>query len=783
MKRISIIACIGIFFFLTLHSLPLQLVFADTQSVTVSGTVVPHTSDFPVTISSDATGTFHNNGIVTYIITYGSRLYYADQLKIQAQWDRGTVQGTSTSSVDGMSYVVGSGGMAYGASPVVDLVNQKITWTIPTFPAQTTSQSVTFKLAISSSYTGTSPVNFPVRVRLITPNLTTPDQSTSVTYQLNPPATPTPTPTPTVVPTPSVPLTRQSSTLSFTNLSYRSVLDNSIHLLSQTSSPAQVTVAYGTSPTQLTQTLSKSSFSREQDIFLDNLRANTTYYLQMTAVDASGNTKTSEIFNFTTALPSEKPIVNKDSISFISSDVVLFVPKPQNTDTTIPSSIPQEPSNPMLVVPQSVSYNFRFQVTKAGTIKRVQAVIRDTHVLGITSTQTEEPNIQITDLIETQPGVYEGRLKTPSLPGSYEEFARIYDEKGNIVEDKIADMTVSQPLRVYRKDNHQPIERAQIFISYFNFRTNTYEPLPPQLFPIKNPSYTNLDGEDIFALPQGKYQIHITAVGYKEKDVLFTLGQNIGENYPMILLIPEPFNVITTARYYLNIINDFFADTKTYVQNLSYSVRFFELNAIVAMIILVFLTLFSFSNRIHIPLRYLIAYFVHYTKIISVQKQLGTTIKGRIFDKETGEGLALAEVYLINGHNETVLSHTHTSKDGDFFFKTLPSQGYDIQIMAEGYEPSTYHESEIHAVELGGYLLGVAKTVQGKPLQERVILFIRRFFSLWFETLLLLSVFFELSLGYTLGWDKAVLFIIVSLINLFLWILHLTHLRSEKNVF
>ncbi len=782
MKKINMLACVGILLFLTLQRASLPLLFADTQSVTVSGIVVPRNSDFQVGITSDATGILHGDSIVTYTITYGSRLYYAGPVTIQTQWDRGTIQGgTATSTVDGLNYIVGSAGITSGASPVIDLVNQKITWTIPSFPAQTTNQSVTFKLAVSSSYSGTSAVNFPVRVRLITSQVTTPDQSSTLTYQLNPPAaTPTPIPTPTIVPTPSVPPPRQPANLFFTNLSFRSIIDSSIRLLSQTSVPAQLTVSYGTSPTQLIQRMYKSPFTSVQDILLDNLTANTTYYIQMTATDASGNTKTSEVFNFTTALPSEKPVVNKDSVSFISSDIVLFVPRPQNTDTT---SKNQELPKPLLVVPQDLSYNFRFQVTKGTTVTKVQTIVRNAYVLGITSNQTEEPNTQITDLIETQPGVYEGRLKTPSLPGSYEEFARIYDEKGNIVEDKIADITVSQPLRVYRKDTKQPIERAQMYISYFNFRTKAYLPLPPQLFPVKNPSYTDLNGQDVLALPQGKYQVHITAVGYKEKDVFFTLGPNPGENYPAVFLTAEPFNIVTTVKYYINILSDFLGATKTYVQDISYSVRFFDLNAVVSVSILVFLTLLSFSSRIHVPLRWLFSYFLHYARILSVQKKLGTIIKGRVFEKDSGTPINLAEVYLVAQDSETIFAHTHTDIRGDFLFKILPEKGYDIQVMAEGYEPTRFHQSEIHAVELGGYLLGITKTIHAPSLQKRVMIFITKFFALWFEALLLLSVLFELSLGYTLGWNKALIFFVISLVNLSLWILHLSHLRSEKNIF
>lgn len=785
LKILSSILVIGLFVYSFIRLfLP---VMAD-QTISVTGTVPPQASDFQVAVTSDTASSVSQNKDITYTITYGSHLLYAGQLIVEAQWYQGTIAGSPAPSVDVATYKPGSSSTAYNnTSAVIDSVNQKIDWTISSFPSQTTGQSVSFTLTTTANYTGASTVSFPVKVRLISPNFTTADQTQSQTYlydatQVTP--TPTPTSAPAATPTPGTTVTPTSTPtpipvkpLTITALSLKSISDASIDLFVETSAPSNLTVLYGTSPINLTNSISKSGFHSLYDVLLDNLIVDTKYYVQVKATDGNGNSATSDIFVFKTAQLGQIPQVDPTTVTFVASNIVLYIPKQNTSGSNAPIS------HPIITVPQNVTYNFRFQVNKPQAIKRVQVVIRNKFVLGITSADATDPNTTITDLIETQNGVYEGQLKAPPLPGSYEEFARVSDIYGNISEQKLADVNVSQPFRVFNKDTQQPIEAAQVLFYYQNYRTHVFLPLPPQLFPIKNPSYTDIAGQIILPLPEGTYKASITALGYAQKIVTFTIGPNPGEDYPAVLLTAQPFNLFTIGKYYLNILQDTLATTKAFIQDVSYSTRFFDLNAVIATAFLVFLTLLSFSSRIHIPLRYLFTYFLNFSKISAVQRKLGNAVKGRIFDEETGSGIPGADVYLIDSKKGDILNHTTSNKQGDFLFNLLPSEGYDIEIMAKDFEPTVFHESEIHAVELGGYLLSIKKRESAPSLFERLKLWIRKLLSVLFETLLILSFVNEIAIGYALGWDKTILFMIFSAVNLFLWILHLTHLRAEKNVF
>lgn len=741
-----------------------KALYAD-QSISVTGSINPQPSDFQISVTANHADYFHQNDTVLYTITYGSRLFHPENIILEAQWDEGTLADQTTPSVDMINYIPGSATDAYAStSATVDLVNKTIRWSIPTFPANTINQTVQFAVKLSDTYQGSTLVRFPLAVRLSATNFTTPDQNLILNYLFDsshvtsqPQYLPTPTPTP--VPTP----------LTFTSISFSGISANSLTVDAITNMPTKLNILYGLSPDALTSIATDTTQTYQHIITIPKLTPNTKYYVQFVATTATGKTVTSDRYQFTTGRNGIEPQIDQQSITFVSADMVLFAPKP-NLDPTKPAL------KPILVLPQDTAYNFRFQVDKPDTVKKVQAILRNKYVLGITSADAAEPNTLVTDLIETQLGLFEGRLESPSLPGAYQEFIRIYDTNGNITEHAVADVHVSAPLQVTNQQTQQPIEAAQVYLYYFNVLRKQFQPLPPQLFPVKNPSYTNVNGQLVLPLPQGQYKATITAIGYKPQNITFSLDGT--HEYPSIHLVPESFNILTVGKYYFTIVQDLLSATKTYMQGISYSVRFFDLNAVIASALLVLITLFAFSRRIHIPLRSIPFYVYH---VSTTAKMAENMIKGRIVDRETGNAIASAHIYLINHTKGYIVTHTLSNKTGEFLFHTVPQHQYDMQIMASGFEPTIQEATELTSQQ--NYNISLERRPLRPSIAEHIGVFTEKVFALAFEALLLLSFVFELALGFSLGFEKTVVFFVFSGINLFLWLLHMTHLHTQKEVF
>ena len=185
------------------------------------------------------------------------------------------------------------------------------------------------------------------------------------------------------------------------------------------------------------------------------------------------------------------------------------------------------------------------------------------------------------------------------------------------------------------------------------------------------------------------------AIGYKQKDQEFELGPYDGQDYPQVNMEKAAFSPLTIVQYHWVTIQDVFYQTSIYIKDLSTSIRFFELNALIASFILAFLTLLSLSSRLHIPLRALPNYFAHLSKIHALQKQMAQRVKGRVFDEQSGQTLKGADIYLIDLDKDKIVTHTKTDTNGNFEFTKLTNGTYEIEVMKDGFEPVTFRESEI----------------------------------------------------------------------------------------
>lgn len=735
-----------------IDSKELALAVVSDDQISITATIKERSGDFPLEIKQLTTGEpFPQYTTLEYKITYGSDLSYKIPLTLEASWQAGEIEGAPGSTVDVLEYINGSAGLAFNdTSPTIDLVNKKIIWKIKSYPAKKKDQTVSFKLRTNALYTGKRKVNSKVSAKILT-DTTSAEKSVVTSYLYNP----------RFEATPQEPIV----------VYLRSVTSDRASILIQTLNESRVQVKYGVDLVDLTQGASTLQYAKEQIVVLNNLIPQTSYYFTVTAIKKDGTAITSDTFTFNTAKISVAPEVDQESLVFTSSDIILSFPDDQKS------------GSPTFTLPQGTSYNFRFKLNRYENVKQVQGTVRNKSVLGINNEEIIEPTATDTTLFERQPGLFEGRLKSPETPGTYEIYLKVSDYSGNIVENKIAQVQVSERFTIRNQKTGNPIEGAQILLYFYNPRTRIFEVIPEKVIPIKNPSYTDIKGQISYPLPSGKYKAQIVAIGYNAQEIEFNIGPNPGEEYPTVYLSPQPFNLFTLGLYYGTIIRDLAHSFQTYIQKLANSVRFFELNAFLATSFLVFLTLLSFSSRLRIPLHSLIEYFLHRTKIATIHKKLGERIKGRIFDEETGDILALADVFLIDAEKNKVVGHAKTSLNGDFTFLKYPNRAYELEVMKDGYEPILFHESEIQAVELGGYLLSIHKRELGPTIKEKVKIYTEKILSLLFEALLITSIISEASLGYALGWQKVAPFLFISLVNLGLWIIHLSHLRSERNIF
>lgn len=734
----------------------------ETSNLAVTATIPPRPVDFQASLSSPTTvSPVPQNTIVQYRIAYGSLLQTSSSFTLEASWDLGTLAGSSTPSVDIVGYVLGSASNGYGSvEPVVDNVNNKISWTFHSFPSNSIDNIVQFSLVANRNFKGSRSVTFPVSAKIVGYNMQTPKSSVTKTYKYLPGLTPT----------------ESSDKLVFNEISVRELSDKDAMIFISTSKEAIYKIEYGIWNGGLVRTVLSKERKFSANLKLENLDSNKKYSYKVTATDIDGNPLSSDYFIFTTAIAELSHEVDRYSTSLSVSNIDLVGSQNRNSATK---------GNVLIVAPINQILDFRFDIGNSSTVKKVQIVIRNKNVLGISTQLADEenPSSDLVNAVEIVTGHYLGRLRLPSEVGTYGLIARSIDYKGNIQESTISDLRIIDKFKVINSLTNASVEGAQILFYYYNGRLGTYELLPPETLSIINPSYSDNNGDVDIALPQGKYKAVVRSIGFKEKEVFFSIGELPKHRYPLVTLEAGQFGVVTFAIYYGTIIEDFLRHMKLSIRAISQSNRFFELNALITSFLLIFITLLAFSSRLRIPLRSLLEFIIHRGKIMSVKQDLGNKIHGRIFDHKSSDSVARADIFLINSEVNKVVDHTTTNANGCFAFDKLGTIKYELEIMKPGYEPIIYHESEIQAVEPDGYSLSIKKNLTGVAPAEKIKIIMRRFIALSFESLLLSSLVFELSLGYALGWIKILPFLIFSIVNLLIWMFNLSYRRSAKNTF
>lgn len=759
----------------------------NNDSINVTASVDPHASDLQAELSSVDSGTeFPQNKTLTYKLTYGSNLNVTFPITFEVNWSQGTIQGNSSPSIDILDYVTGSADSGISSvAPVIDSLHNKITWTYTNFPANSNNHNLTFQLKTNSSYTGALPVNFTVSAKATSNTTVTPDREVNQSYLYDSSLNPTPTPTPgsptagptsttTITTTPSLTLTPTPTPVAvinkFNSVEIRSISQDSAAVFVETNFVAKYTLFYGTDKNNLDKSIS-SNYSRSQTLNLKNLNSSTQYFFYIKAVNIYGKAVNSDIYTFTTA--SAPPAqVNDNTVVATSNNNIIY--NAASTETT-------GKKDNFIVLPANTNFQFQFAFKNETLIKKAKIIVRKKpnakntrKVLGFsTFSKQAEAGSNNVSLIEIKPGVFTATVKSDVEPGSYDLLISFEDENGNLVEERISGLVITNPLTIVDgSDNDEPIEGVRIVLYVYNSKERVFVPLSSSSLNLKNPTFSDHNGFVDVVLPKGKYKVNLSDIRYKEKNVVFTIEDSDQTNYPLIKLYPEKIAFASLIKYYYTSFNDvFLQSTYQYISLLNISLRFFDLIASTILIAFVVITLFAFSQKHHIPLSSFVSYFFY---LINHRERNRKYINGVVFDTN-GKVLPMANVYLTDTQSEQIVGNAKTNNKGEFFFKKGLSQ-YSLMVMKKGYKSTPqlpYEEKNDVALKI---------TIEEDNLENRIKDKIINFFcssiGISFETLLLLSLFFELLFIPNFG-IKTLPFILVSIFNLFLWILH----KRRKAIF
>ena len=353
---------------------------------------------------------------------------------------------------------------------------------------------------------------------------------------------------------------------------------------------------------------------------------------------------------------------------------------------------------------------------------------------------------------------------------------KITDYQGNIVNQKLFDLTVVKPLTVLSQSG-SAIEHARLLIELFNQRLKIFEEVSPQSLPIDNPSYTDYQGIDNLTLPQATYRITVTALGYKEKTVQFEIGSGQNSGYPEIRLDKDT-NIANFTKYYARTGLDLYSGSVGLVTGLAKSSRLFSLFTLMAMVCLIFVTFLAFIYRTHSSFKDLPKHVIYHLLHIFKRNSARAYFIGKVLDSESDRPLSLVQVMLLNKNTNSVIAQTRTNKLGKFIFNNPGSASYKLLIVKNGFEPLVGVEEINLDEELTIFKLA-KQTQPNSSIVQYLKLMLERGLSFSFEIWLTASIFFELFFASALGLLKVLPIIIATVLTILFWASYLRDSRLE----
>lgn len=499
--------------------------------IPVTATVPDNPLSYDVSISATPSGMLGPSEDVVVQVQYSSQqLWPIAPFIVELQWFPGVLTGGSgTSNI--LSYVDSSASLGYNATPpVYDIAHNTIRWTIPSFPPG--DHAVTAKLRTIDAYTGSDGVTARIAARIISPTTTTSDKFVNVSYRNIAPVTPTvgiPTGTQRAVPTE----TTKAKELFIEEVRMQGVDASSAVIYVRTSVPTTAVLVYGTQPQNLFNELSDISSLSARSLSIAELQPSTRYYAQWRIRDGKREIRTT-LFTFMTASVDEEITIDPSSVVVNANDVILSWGKERSP----------------LMLPFGTNYSFRFSLEDPNiSLRSLWAYVRSQNVLGIETRRSVSPPTNNIELVSLEDS-YMGRLKVPSKMGTYTILVRTETMLGTIAEHTLVSLRAVPPLRIVGS-NGKPV-KARVFFSYFDRKKKIFRPVSAPVINIENPLASDKNGTVTVAFPRGTYRADVSAFGYQDKQVDFSLSDAAARPYPEIRLTPQKESLWSWIRYYIS---------------------------------------------------------------------------------------------------------------------------------------------------------------------------------------------------------------------------------------
>ena len=147
-------------------------------------------------------------------------------------------------------------------------------------------------------------------------------------------------------------------------------------------------------------------------------------------------------------------------------------------------------------------------------------------------------------------------------------------------------------------------------------------------------------------------------------------------------------------------------------------------------------------------------------------------IKGVVVDENNKTPVKKALVYIVDNDGNKILAKAQTTRFGEFKFKKFKAEKYKFLVVKKGFEEHPFFEFTKESLENPEKItLAIEKDASDISTFKRISLWaFDNFLIFVFSLCIANSIVFELIMGVSFGWLRAAPFIILSFINMAVWI-------------